>query len=102
MSAFAYNNAWTNLRLLAACQNLSQAEFEAERTGFFPSVSFDVRDAKGRTELSMAPEFPPRGVIVLKSSPRRRMISESRENRLDKKTGERTQCTEPKNYCAPQ
>src|SRR6266481_4488372 len=36
--AFAYNNAWSNHRLLTACQNLSQAEFEAERTGFFPSL----------------------------------------------------------------
>jgi uncharacterized damage-inducible protein DinB len=36
--AFAYNNAWANHRLLAACQNLAQAEFEAERTGFFPSL----------------------------------------------------------------
>jgi uncharacterized damage-inducible protein DinB len=36
--AFAYNNAWANHRLLVACQNLSQAEFEAERTGFFPGL----------------------------------------------------------------
>ena len=36
--AFAYNNAWANHRLLAACQQLSQAEFEAARTGFFPSL----------------------------------------------------------------
>jgi uncharacterized damage-inducible protein DinB len=36
--AFAYNNAWANLRLLTACRNLSQAEFEAGRTGFFPSL----------------------------------------------------------------
>jgi uncharacterized damage-inducible protein DinB len=36
--AFAYNNAWANHRLLTACANLSQDEFEAERTGFFPSL----------------------------------------------------------------
>jgi uncharacterized damage-inducible protein DinB len=36
--AFAYNNAWANHHLLVACQNLSQAEFEAERAGFFPSL----------------------------------------------------------------
>jgi len=36
--AFAYNNAWANHRLLAACANLSQQEFEAERTSFFPSL----------------------------------------------------------------
>jgi len=36
--AFAYNNGWANHRLLAACAELSQIEFEAARTGFFPSV----------------------------------------------------------------
>lgn len=36
--AFAYNNAWANHRLLGACAGLSQAEFEAPRTGFFPSL----------------------------------------------------------------
>ncbi|MBR0693501.1 DinB family protein [Bradyrhizobium lablabi] len=36
--AFAYNNAWANHRLLTACATLSQADFEAERTGFFPSL----------------------------------------------------------------
>ena len=36
--AFAHNNAWSNCRLHAACAGLSQAEFEAERTGFFPSI----------------------------------------------------------------
>jgi uncharacterized damage-inducible protein DinB len=36
--AFACNNAWANHRLLTACANLSQQEFEAERTGFFPSL----------------------------------------------------------------
>jgi uncharacterized damage-inducible protein DinB len=36
--AFAYNNAWANHRLLAACANLTQEEFQAQRTGFFPSL----------------------------------------------------------------
>lgn len=36
--AFAYNNAWSNHRLLSACAGLSQAEFEAPRPGFFPSL----------------------------------------------------------------
>jgi uncharacterized damage-inducible protein DinB len=36
--AFAYNNAWANERLLTACANLSQEDFEAARTGFFPSL----------------------------------------------------------------
>src|SRR5215475_5251508 len=38
MRAMAYNNAWANHRLAAACAKLSQAEFEASRTGFFPSL----------------------------------------------------------------
>ncbi|HXW64983.1 MAG TPA: DinB family protein [Burkholderiaceae bacterium] len=36
--AFAYNNAWANYRLLTACANLNQDDFEAERIGFFPSL----------------------------------------------------------------
>lgn len=36
--AFAYNNAWANHRLLAACAKLDQGDFQAERTGFFPSL----------------------------------------------------------------
>src|SRR6266550_7368998 len=38
LRALAYNNAWANHRLLAACARLTQAEFEAPRTGFFPSI----------------------------------------------------------------
>ena len=34
----AGNNAWANHRLLKACSQLSQAEFEATRTSFFPSL----------------------------------------------------------------
>lgn len=34
----AYNNAWADHRLLEACAQLSQEEFEAPRTGFFPSI----------------------------------------------------------------
>lgn len=36
--AMAYNNAWANHRLLAACGRLTQEEFEAARTSFFPSL----------------------------------------------------------------
>ncbi|UOD29453.1 DinB family protein [Massilia violaceinigra] len=37
--AQAYNNAWANHRLLRACAQLSQEEFElATRTSFFPSI----------------------------------------------------------------
>src|SRR5215470_139944 len=34
----AYNNAWSNHRLLKACAQLSQADFVATRTSFFPSI----------------------------------------------------------------
>jgi uncharacterized damage-inducible protein DinB len=34
----ACNNAWANHRLLAACGRLSQADFVAARTSFFPSI----------------------------------------------------------------
>jgi uncharacterized damage-inducible protein DinB len=34
----AYNNAWSNHRLLRACNELSQQDFEAPRIGFFPSI----------------------------------------------------------------
>jgi uncharacterized damage-inducible protein DinB len=36
--AMAYNNAWANHRLLAACARLSRSELIAPRIGFFPSV----------------------------------------------------------------
>ncbi len=38
LRAMACNNAWANHRLLSACAGLTQAEFEAPRTGFFPSI----------------------------------------------------------------
>ena len=37
-TTMAYNNAWSNHRLLAACNKLSQTDFEAPRTSFFPSL----------------------------------------------------------------
>ena len=37
-ATMAYNNAWANHRLLSACAKLSQAEFVAPRTSFFPSL----------------------------------------------------------------
>jgi uncharacterized damage-inducible protein DinB len=40
--AFAYNNAWANYRLLTACANLNQKDFEADRTGFFPSLQMTL------------------------------------------------------------
>ena len=37
--AMAHNNHWANHRLLSACAALSEAEFLAVRTGFFPSLA---------------------------------------------------------------
>ena len=37
-AAFARNNAWSNRRLHAACAKLSQADLEAPRTSFFPTL----------------------------------------------------------------
>jgi len=36
--AMARNNAWANHRLLTACAKLSDAEFQAKRVSFFPSI----------------------------------------------------------------
>lgn len=38
----ACNNAWANHRLLGACLRLSDADFAAERTSFFPSIKATV------------------------------------------------------------
>ena len=38
MRAMAANNRWANHRLHASCSRLSQAEFVASRSGFFPSL----------------------------------------------------------------
>jgi uncharacterized damage-inducible protein DinB len=40
--AFAYNNAWANYRLLTACASLTHKDFEANRTGFFPSLQMTL------------------------------------------------------------
>jgi uncharacterized damage-inducible protein DinB len=40
--AFAYNNAWANHRLLGACEGLSQQDFAATRTNFFPSLQLTL------------------------------------------------------------
>jgi uncharacterized damage-inducible protein DinB len=37
-STLSYNNSWANHRLLKACAQLSQADFVATRTSFFPSI----------------------------------------------------------------
>ncbi|WP_342358405.1 DinB family protein [Terrarubrum flagellatum] len=38
MRMMARNNLWSNLRLLGACAKLSNEEFRATRTSFFPSL----------------------------------------------------------------
>lgn len=38
ISTQAYNNAWANHRLYRACAQLSQAQFQAVRTSFFPTI----------------------------------------------------------------
>lgn len=38
LAAEAYNNAWSNHRLLKACCELTAEEFAAKRTSFFPSI----------------------------------------------------------------
>jgi uncharacterized damage-inducible protein DinB len=38
LRAMAYNNAWANHRMLTACAKLTQTDFEAPRTSFFPSI----------------------------------------------------------------
>ncbi len=40
--AMARNNAWSNYRLLNACGALSQEEFAAKRTSFFPSIQLTL------------------------------------------------------------
>lgn len=38
LRAMAFNNLWANHRLFIACAQLSEAEFEAVRVSFFPSI----------------------------------------------------------------
>jgi uncharacterized damage-inducible protein DinB len=40
--AMARNNAWSNNRLLKACRELTQDEFEARRVSFFPSLQLTL------------------------------------------------------------
>jgi uncharacterized damage-inducible protein DinB len=40
--AMARNNAWFNARLHGACAQLSEDEFAAERTSFFPSLQLTL------------------------------------------------------------
>lgn len=40
--AMARNNAWANFRLLNACTELSEADYRARRTSFFPSIELTL------------------------------------------------------------
>jgi uncharacterized damage-inducible protein DinB len=63
--SLAYNNGWANYRLLNACGQLSQAEFEARRCSFFPSIKATLNhnlcvdgfyiDALERAQQDLAP-----------------------------------------------
>ena len=67
----ARNNAWSNLRLLRACGQLSQTEFTATCVGFFPSIMLtlnhiltidwyylDALLGEGRGLSVFEPEYP--------------------------------------------
>lgn len=71
MQAMARNNAWSNFRLLNACIQLTQEEFEAARTSFSPSIKLtlnhilivdwyyvDALEAGGRGPAVYADETP--------------------------------------------
>jgi hypothetical protein len=60
--AFAYNNAWANHRLLGACAELTQGEFEAERTGFFPRRAQPHRSGVHRCQTGRI-DRPRRGSV---------------------------------------
>jgi uncharacterized damage-inducible protein DinB len=69
-TTFAYNNAWANHRLLKACLQLSQADFVASRTSFFPSIKATLNhiltvdwlylDMLERSRQGLAPNPEPR------------------------------------------
>jgi uncharacterized damage-inducible protein DinB len=69
--SMARNNAWSNRRLLAGCAQLTQAELEAPRTSFFPSLQatlnhvfvvdeyyLDALEAGGRGLTTVANPIP--------------------------------------------
>jgi len=78
LGTMAYNNAWSNHRLLGACGKLSHADFVASRTSFFPSIkatlnhivtvdwyyvdalerAFDGREANREPDRFFMPEEP--------------------------------------------
>ena len=65
----AYQNAWANHRLLKACCQLTQGEFAARRTSFFPSIKATLNhiltvdwfylEALERSRAGLAPHDDP-------------------------------------------
>ena len=53
----AANNAWSNFRLHRACARLSQADFEAERTSFFPSLSETLNHIHDKDNAALPTEL---------------------------------------------
>jgi uncharacterized damage-inducible protein DinB len=70
-ATMAYNNAWSNHRLLNACAKLSQSDFAAARVSFFPSIKATLNhivtvdwyyiDALERALAGRAPNREPDG-----------------------------------------
>ena len=48
---FARNSAWSNVRLLGACAKLSDSDYEATRTSFFPSLHLTL------THIALVDEY---------------------------------------------
>ncbi len=70
-SAMARNSAWSNYRLLSACEQLTDAEFAQERTSFFPSIQLTLNHnlivdhmymadmiGKGRKNIGLVGDIP--------------------------------------------
>jgi len=70
-SAMARNSAWSNFRLLSACEQLTDAEFAQERTSFFPSIQLTLNHnlivdhiymadmiGKGRRNIDLVGDIP--------------------------------------------
>ena len=81
LHCMARNNAWSNHRLLNACTLLTQHEFEAKRTRFFPSIQLtlnhilivdwyylDALEAGGRGSSIFENELPCTTIAELRSA----------------------------------
>ncbi|MGH6859058.1 MAG: DinB family protein [Phyllobacterium sp.] len=70
-SAMARNSAWSNHRLLSACEQLTDAAFAQKRTSFFPSIQMTLNHnlivdhiymadmiGKGRRNIGLVGDIP--------------------------------------------